>query len=96
MFQTNDSGRSVAPGKVISVDHRLFKRNSIPLGEITFPVTAGDVIRERTVLIDFLIIPARSEYNMILGRTTLGELAAGVSTAHGLMMIPTPHEVAKV
>jgi preprotein translocase subunit Sss1 len=66
------------------------------LGEITFPVTVGDGIREHTDLIDFLVFPARSEYNMIFGRTALGLLAVWVSTAHGLMMILIPRGVAKV
>ncbi|KAK9066680.1 hypothetical protein SSX86_014003 [Deinandra increscens subsp. villosa] len=68
----------------------------MPIGQIDFPVTMGDGTRDRTVMTTFLVVPAKSEYNAIIGRPTLGNLAAAVSTAHGLLMLPTPRGVAKV
>ncbi|XP_022042331.1 uncharacterized protein LOC110945001 [Helianthus annuus] len=67
-----------------------------PIGQITFPVTFGQVPRERTILLTFLVVHAESYHNVIIGRFTLGKLDAIVSTARGFMKFPTPWGVATV
>ncbi|XP_022014008.1 uncharacterized protein LOC110913490 [Helianthus annuus] len=67
-----------------------------PIGQITFPVTFGQELRERTILLTFLVVRAESYHNVIIGRFTLGKLDAIVSTARGFMKFPTPRGIATV
>jgi hypothetical protein len=55
------------------------------LGFVTLPTTLenkGDPASQRTILVKFLIIPGKSGYNCILGRTALNSLGALWSTVH--------------
>ena len=58
-----------------------------PEGKISLPFTLVDYTgcRRKTVLADFIVIRATSQYNMLLGRTGLWQLQAIASTIHGLL-----------
>jgi hypothetical protein len=68
----------------------------VPMGQITFAMTLGTNPKVRTILVDFLVIPAPSQHNVILGRYTLGRLDALLSTARSVMMFPTPQGVTTI
>ncbi|XP_076896243.1 uncharacterized protein LOC143549148 [Bidens hawaiensis] len=58
-------------------------------GVITFPVTLSDGIHSRTEEVEFLVLPARSKHDIILGREAIGDFNAHPSTAHGAVGVPT-------
>jgi len=65
--------------KVVPARHSLvgFTREQVlPLGSIELPVMAGVYPRQRTIMVQFLIIDQPSAYNAILGRTALNDLKA--------------------
>ncbi|XP_076946223.1 uncharacterized protein LOC143617598 [Bidens hawaiensis] len=60
-----------------------------PRGVITFPVTLSDGVHSRTEEVDFLVLPATSKHDVILGREVIGDFNAHPSTAHGAVGVPT-------
>ncbi|XP_076900641.1 uncharacterized protein LOC143554850 [Bidens hawaiensis] len=58
-------------------------------GVITFPVTLSDGIHIRTEDVEFLVLPARSKHDIILGRDAIGDFNANPSTTHGAVGVPT-------
>ncbi|XP_076941354.1 uncharacterized protein LOC143610883 [Bidens hawaiensis] len=65
-----------------------------PRGVITFPVTLSDGIHSRTEEVEFLVLPATSKHDIILGREVIGDFNAHPSTAHGAVGVPTRTVVA--
>ncbi|XP_076950167.1 uncharacterized protein LOC143623056 [Bidens hawaiensis] len=65
-----------------------------PRGVITFPVTLSDGVRSRTEEVEFLVLPATSKHDIILGREAIGDFNAHPSIAHGAVGVPTPTDVA--
>ncbi|XP_076903428.1 uncharacterized protein LOC143558482 [Bidens hawaiensis] len=65
-----------------------------PRGVITFPVTLSDGIHSRTEEVEFLVLPATSKHDIILGREAIGDYNAHPSTAHGAVGVPTRTGVA--
>ncbi|XP_076921460.1 uncharacterized protein LOC143582867 [Bidens hawaiensis] len=65
-----------------------------PRGVITFPVTLSDEVHSRTEEVEFLVLPATSKHDIILGREAIGEFNAHPSTAHGAVGVPTRTGVA--
>ncbi|XP_076931508.1 uncharacterized protein LOC143596688 [Bidens hawaiensis] len=65
-----------------------------PKGVITFPVTLNDGIHSRTEDVEFLVLPARSKHDIILGREAIGDFNANPSTVHGAVGVPTRTGVA--
>ncbi|XP_076890567.1 uncharacterized protein LOC143541697 [Bidens hawaiensis] len=65
-----------------------------PRGVITFPVTLSDGVRSRTEEVEFLVLPATSKHDIILGREAIGDFNAHPSTAHGAVGVPTRTGVA--
>ncbi|XP_071718897.1 uncharacterized protein [Rutidosis leptorrhynchoides] len=63
-------------------------------GSILLEVTLGKPPLRRTSNIEFLVVKANSQYNIILGRTALMTFGAVTSTVHGMMKFPTPGGVA--
>ncbi|XP_015968640.1 uncharacterized protein LOC107492158 [Arachis duranensis] len=61
-----------------------------PLGYISLHTTFGKGTRSRTLNIDYIIVNVSSAYNALIGRTTLNQLVAVVSTPHLCMKFPTP------
>ncbi|XP_076889150.1 uncharacterized protein LOC143539511 [Bidens hawaiensis] len=54
-----------------------------PLGVISFPVTLSDGLHSRIEEVEFLVLPATSRHDIILGREAIGDFNAHPSTAHG-------------
>ncbi|XP_076931022.1 uncharacterized protein LOC143596028 [Bidens hawaiensis] len=65
-----------------------------PLGVITFPVTLSDGVHSRTEEVEFLVLPATSKHDIILGREAIGDFNAHPSIAHGAVGVPTRTGVA--
>ncbi|GJU23351.1 hypothetical protein Tco_1156693 [Tanacetum coccineum] len=60
-----------------------------PLGIIDLRVTIGKAGRNKTVLMEFVIIKRRSPYNVIIGRTGMRSLEAVGSTIHSMIKFLT-------
>ncbi|XP_076887043.1 uncharacterized protein LOC143537073 [Bidens hawaiensis] len=60
-----------------------------PKGVITLPVTLNDGTYTRTEDVEFLVLPARSKHDIILGREAIGDFSANPSMAHGAAGVPT-------
>ncbi|XP_016206752.1 uncharacterized protein LOC107647148 [Arachis ipaensis] len=67
-----------------------------PLGYIPLRTTFGKGTRSRTLSIDYTVVDVNSAYNAFIGRTTLNQLAAVVSTPHLCMKFPTPEGIATI
>ncbi|XP_076890581.1 uncharacterized protein LOC143541722 [Bidens hawaiensis] len=67
-----------------------------PRGVITFPVTLSDGVHSRTEEVEFLVLPATSKHNIILGREAIGDFNAHPSTAHRAVGVPTRTGVATI
>ncbi|XP_076925516.1 uncharacterized protein LOC143588387 [Bidens hawaiensis] len=65
-----------------------------PRGVISFPVTLGDGVCSTTEEVEFLVLPAMSKHDIILGRDAIGDFNAHPSTAHGAVGVPTRTGVA--
>ncbi|XP_074561116.1 uncharacterized protein LOC141817345, partial [Curcuma longa] len=65
-----------------------------PLGQITLPISLGELPLIRTRRVSFIIVDAPSSYNIILGRPTLSAFSAVVSTYHQKMKFPVGDKVA--
>ncbi|XP_076952285.1 uncharacterized protein LOC143625956 [Bidens hawaiensis] len=63
-------------------------------GVITFLVTLSDGVRSRTEEVEFLVLPATSKHDIILGREAIGDFNAHPSTEHGAVGVPTRTGVA--
>ncbi|XP_076922463.1 uncharacterized protein LOC143584262 [Bidens hawaiensis] len=65
-----------------------------PRGVTSFPVILSDGTHSRTEEVEFLVLPATSKHDIILGREAIGDFNAHPSTAHGAVEVPTPTGVA--
>ncbi|XP_076933228.1 uncharacterized protein LOC143599055 [Bidens hawaiensis] len=63
-------------------------------GVISFPVTLSDGIHSRTEEVEFLVLPATSKHDIILGREAIGYFNVHPSIAHGVVGVPTRTGVA--
>jgi hypothetical protein len=61
----------------------------LPLGSIKLPVTTGTYLRQKVIMVKFLLVDRPSAYNVIFGRIALNELKAITSTLHLSMKFPT-------
>ncbi|RWW52500.1 hypothetical protein BHE74_00041079 [Ensete ventricosum] len=67
-----------------------FTRDTIaPLGITTLPLTVGEELRTKTMMVSFMVVKVPSAYNAIIGRPTLNRLRATISTYHRTMKFPT-------
>ena len=62
-------------------------------GEITLPVTAGIPPLTKTILVTFTVVNIPSAYNAILGRPSLNQLDAMISTRRLLVRLMTDQGV---
>ncbi|XP_059458240.1 uncharacterized protein LOC132187819 [Corylus avellana] len=67
-----------------------------PIGLISLPVTAGTAPKQKTVMVDFLVIDRPGAYNAIVGRPALNKLKAATSPYHLMMKFPTEEGVGEV
>jgi hypothetical protein len=68
----------------------------LPVGSIKLPVTEGDHLKQKTIMVKFLLINCPSAYNTVLERTALKELKAITSTPHLKMKFPTKQGIGEV
>ena len=67
-----------------------FTSDSIdPLGTIELGLTMGDFPRQRTVMVEFLVMNCLSVFNAVIGRPSLKELREVMSVHHLAMKFPT-------
>ena len=64
--------------------------STLPLGMIELPVLMGTHLQLASVITNFVVVEAPSAYNVILGRPTLNQAWAVVSTYSLVVKFPTP------
>ena len=62
-----------------------------PLGMIELPVLMGTHPQQASVITNFVVVEVSSAYNVILGRPTLNQARAVVSTYSLIVKFPTPY-----
>jgi hypothetical protein len=65
----------------------------LPLGSIELSVIVGTYLKQKIIMVKFLIIDRSSACNAILGRMALNDLKAVTSTSHLSMRFPTEEGV---
>ena len=65
-----------------------------PLGQIAFPVTLSDGKHSRTVTVNFMVMPATSRHDILLGRRSQREFSMITSIPHAACGFPTETGVA--
>ncbi|XP_071694775.1 uncharacterized protein [Rutidosis leptorrhynchoides] len=63
-------------------------------GSVVLEVVLGKTPFKRTAHIEFLVVKANSQYNVILGRSAMMAFGAVTSTVHGMMKFPTSAGIA--
>jgi hypothetical protein len=89
----------INPEKVISATCPLvgFAGEQVePVGSIELPVTTGDYLTTKTIMVKLLLIDRPSAYNVILGRTAPNNLKAITSTSHLKIKFPIERGVREV
>ena len=64
-----------------------------PLGMIELPILMGTHPQQTSVITRFVVVEASSAYNVILGRPTLNQARAVVSTYSLVVKFPTPQGI---
>ncbi|RWW36252.1 hypothetical protein BHE74_00058745, partial [Ensete ventricosum] len=67
-----------------------------PAGTAVLPVTVGEELRSKTLLVSFIVVVLPSAYNAIISKPMLNKLKAMVSTYHRIMKFPTRARVGEV
>ncbi|RWW86727.1 hypothetical protein BHE74_00004482 [Ensete ventricosum] len=67
-----------------------------PVGTTTLPITIGEELKSKTLMVSFIVVALPSTYNAIIGRPTLNKLRAVVSTYHQIMKFLTRARVREV
>lgn len=65
-------------------------------GKVQLPMVLGDGPWRQTGIINFMLIDSPSHYNVIMGRPSISEYAAIISTAHLMMKFPVEDEKQRV
>jgi len=66
------------------------------VGMVTLLVTVGIILKQTTIMVDFLVTDHPSAYNVILGRPNLNMLIAIALTLHLKMKFPTDNGAKEV
>ncbi|RWW63579.1 hypothetical protein BHE74_00029226, partial [Ensete ventricosum] len=67
-----------------------------PLGVTMILVTFGGEPKSKTLMVSFMVVKLLSAYNTIIGRPTLNQLRAVISTYHRILKFPTRAGVGEV
>ncbi|KAK3016394.1 hypothetical protein RJ639_007372 [Escallonia herrerae] len=90
---------NIPPDRLRKIDTPLYGFSNYPVvceGIIALPVTVGAPPTQAKLMLDFVVVRIPSAYNAILGRTSLNQLRAVVSTYHMKMKFPTENGVGEV
>ncbi|KAK3021741.1 hypothetical protein RJ639_046087 [Escallonia herrerae] len=90
---------NIPSDRLRKIDTPLYGFSNHPVvceGIIALPVTVGVPPNQAKLMLDFVVVHVPSAYNAILGRTTLNQLRAVVSTYHMKMKFPTENGVGEV
>ncbi|KAK3042622.1 hypothetical protein RJ639_000874 [Escallonia herrerae] len=90
---------NIPSDRLRKIDTPLYGFSNHPVvceGIIALPVTVGAPPNQAKLMLDFVVVRVPSAYNAILGRTTLNQLRAVVSTYHMKMKFPTENGVGEV
>ncbi|KAK3026872.1 hypothetical protein RJ639_041999 [Escallonia herrerae] len=90
---------NIPSDRLRKIDTPLYGFSNHPIvceGIIALPVTVGALPNQAKLMLDLVVVRVPSAYNAILGRTTLNQLRAVVSTYHMKMKFPTENEVWEV
>ncbi|KAK3038251.1 hypothetical protein RJ639_030860 [Escallonia herrerae] len=90
---------NIPPNRLRKIDTPLYGFSNHPVvceGIIALPVTVGAPPTQAKLMLDFVVVRVPLAYNAILGRTTLNQLRAVVSTYHMKMKFPTENGVGEV
>ncbi|KAK3025694.1 hypothetical protein RJ639_041699 [Escallonia herrerae] len=90
---------NIPSDRLRKIDTPLYSFSNHPVvceGIIALPVTVGAPPNQAKLMLDFVVVRVPSAYNAILGRTTLNQLRAVVSTYHMKMKFPTENGVGEV
>jgi hypothetical protein len=68
-------------------------KTTMPLGQITLPVTFGTQANYRTEFIQFEVANFETSYHAILGRPALGKFMAIPHYPYLLLKMPGPHRI---
>ncbi|GJW84675.1 hypothetical protein Tco_0157820 [Tanacetum coccineum] len=60
-----------------------------PMGQISLPVKMGYAEHSTSTWMNFVVIRSPSPYNGIIGRPGVKKIQAVLSTAHGMLKIPS-------
>ncbi|KAM7488990.1 hypothetical protein LguiB_026474 [Lonicera macranthoides] len=74
----------------------FFREKTKSLGTIKLVVTLGIALKQVTTIAKFLVLDKAPHYNVILGRDTLNEIRAAISTCSLTIRFLTPHRVGEV
>ncbi|KAK2997424.1 hypothetical protein RJ639_025059 [Escallonia herrerae] len=90
---------NIPSDRLRKIDMPLYGFSNHPVvceGIIALPVTVGAPSNQAKLMLDFVVVRVPSAYNAILGRTSLNQLRAVVSTYHMKMKFPTENGVGEV
>ncbi|KAK3034435.1 hypothetical protein RJ639_034672 [Escallonia herrerae] len=90
---------NIPSDRLRKIDTPLYGFSNHPVvceGIIALPMTVGAPPNQAKLMLDFVVVRVPSAYNAILGRTTLNQLRAVVSTYHMKMKFPTENGVGEV
>ncbi|KAK3027189.1 hypothetical protein RJ639_042455 [Escallonia herrerae] len=90
---------NIPTDRLRKMDTPLYGFSNHPIaaeGIIALPVAIGTPPAQANFMLDFVVVKVPSAYNAILGRPTLNQLQAVVSTYHLKMKFPTEHGIGEV
>lgn len=61
-------------------------------GKVQLPMVLGDGPWRQARIVNFMLVDSPSQYNVIIGRPSISEYAAIISTAHLMMKFPVEDE----
>ncbi|KAK3030896.1 hypothetical protein RJ639_037246 [Escallonia herrerae] len=100
LFYETFQKMNIPPDRLRKIYTALYGLSNHPVvceGIIALPVTMGAApSTQAKLMLDFVVVRVLSAYNAILGRTTLNQLRAVVSTYHMKMKFPTENGVGEV
>ncbi|KAK3022791.1 hypothetical protein RJ639_046893 [Escallonia herrerae] len=96
LFYDSFNKMNIPTDRLRKIDTPLYGFSNHPVvaeGIIALPVVIGTPPAQANFMLDFVVIKVPSVYNVILGRPTLNQLQAVMSTYHFKIKFPTKHGI---